>query len=132
MGRYIRQLKGGAVTRDKGRIRADSSLDGKDIISTSDDTLTAEDVALGYKQLLEVERAFGTIKTTLELRPVYHRKDDRIRAHFSSAFLPCFWCVLRSGRPAAPGIRSNRSWSVFTWENFFKNRACTPAHRADP
>jgi transposase len=87
MGRYIRQLKSGAITIDKGRIRDDSHLDGKYIISTSDDTLSAEDVALGYKQLLEVERAFRTLKTTLELRPVYHRKDERIRAHVFFCFL---------------------------------------------
>jgi len=87
MGRYIRQLKSGAITIDKGRIRDDSHLDGKYIISTSDDTLSAEDVALGYKQLLEVERAFRTLKTTLELRPVYHRKDERIRAHVFICFL---------------------------------------------
>jgi len=87
MGRYIRQLKSGAITIDKGRIRDDSHLDGKYIISTSDDTLSAEDVALGYKQLLEVERAFRTLKTTLELRPVYHRKDERIRSHVFICFL---------------------------------------------
>lgn len=56
-------------------------LDGKYLIRTSDDTLSVEDIALGYKQLLEVERAFRTLKTTLELRPVYHRKEERIRAH---------------------------------------------------
>jgi len=44
-------------------------------------TLSAEDVALGYKQLLEVERAWRDMKTTLDLRPVYHRKETRIRAH---------------------------------------------------
>jgi transposase len=43
--------------------------------------LSAEDIALGYKQLLEVERAFRTLKSTLSLRPVYHSKDDRIRSH---------------------------------------------------
>jgi len=42
------------------------------------DTLIAEDDALGDTQLLEVERAFRTLKTTLEFRPVYRRKDDRI------------------------------------------------------
>jgi len=56
-------------------------LVGKYLIQTSDDTLSVEDFALGYKQLLEVERAFPTLKTTLELRPVYHRKEERIRAH---------------------------------------------------
>jgi transposase len=44
-------------------------------------------VALGYKQLLEVERAFRTLKSTLDLRPVYHRKDERIKAHVLLCFL---------------------------------------------
>lgn len=44
-------------------------------------------VALGYKQLMEVERAFRTLKTTLDLRPVYHRKDERITAHVFLCFL---------------------------------------------
>jgi len=42
---------------------------------------SAEDIALGYKQLLEVENAFRTLESTLCLRPVYHSKDDRIRSH---------------------------------------------------
>jgi len=65
----------------------EAHLDGKYIISTSDDTLSPEDVALGYKQLMEVERAFRTLKTTLDLRPVYHRKDERIQAHVFLCFL---------------------------------------------
>jgi transposase len=87
MGRYLRQLKDGSIKIDKGKIREEARLDGKYIISTSDDTLTPEDIALGYKQLLEVERAFRTMKTTLDLRPVYHRKDERIEAHVFLCFL---------------------------------------------
>jgi hypothetical protein len=63
------------------KVRAEERLDGKYLLSTSDDSLSPEDVALGYKQLLQVERAFRTLKTTLELRPVHHRKEDRIRSH---------------------------------------------------
>ena len=87
LGRYLRQLKDGSIKIDKGKIREEAHLDGKYIISTSDDTLTPEDIALGYKQLLEVERAFRTLKTTLDLRPVYHRKDERIEAHVFLCFL---------------------------------------------
>jgi len=39
------------------------------------------DIVLGYKQLHDVERGFRTLKSDLELRPVYHRRSDRIRAH---------------------------------------------------
>ena len=47
----------------------------------SDRDLSAEDIALGYKKLMEVERALRTLKSTLCLRPVYHSKDDRIRSY---------------------------------------------------
>jgi transposase len=53
----------------------------KYIIRVTDPSLSAEDAALGYKQLAEVERAFRTMKSQLDLRPVHHRLDDRIRAH---------------------------------------------------
>jgi hypothetical protein len=46
-----------------------------------DPGLSAEDIALGYKQLLEVERGWRDMKQVLDLRPVYHRREDRIRAH---------------------------------------------------
>ena len=41
----------------------------------------AEDIALGYKQLLEVERGWRDMKQIIDLRPVYHRLEERIRAH---------------------------------------------------
>lgn len=81
MGRYVRELKNGELRIDFARIRAEEKLDGKYLLYTSDPSLSTEDVALGYKQLAEVERAFRTLKTTLELRPVYHRQEDRIRSH---------------------------------------------------
>jgi transposase len=87
LGRYLRQLKNGALKIDKAKVKAEKRLDGKYLLSTSDDSLWPEDVALGYKQLLEVERAFRTLKTTLDLRPLYHRKDERIEAHVLLCFL---------------------------------------------
>jgi transposase len=87
MGRYLRQQKNGGLKIDRTKARKEAHLDGKYILSTSDDTLSPEDVALGYKQLMEVERAFRTLKTTLDLRPVYHRKDERITSHVFLCFL---------------------------------------------
>ena len=81
MGRYLKELKSGKLKVDKAKVRQAEKLDGKYLLSTSDKSLSAEDIALGYKQLMEVERAFRTLKSTLSLRPVYHTKDDRIRAH---------------------------------------------------
>lgn len=87
MGRYLRQQKSGTLKIDRAQVKAEERLDGKYLLSTSDDSLRPEDVALGYKQLLEVERAFRTLKTSLELRPLHHRRDDRIRAHVLLCFL---------------------------------------------
>lgn len=80
-GRYVKELKGGRLVVDTAKVKADEALDGKYVIFTSDPTLAPEDVVLGYKQLAEVEAAFRTLKTTLELRPIYHRLEERIRAH---------------------------------------------------
>ena len=87
LGRYVKQKNNGALKIDRARVKAEEHLDGKYLLSTSDDTLRPEEVALGYKQLMEVERAFKTLKTTLELRPLYHHKDERIRAHVLLCFL---------------------------------------------
>jgi transposase len=87
LGHYVKQKKTGALQIDRAKVREEEHLDGKYLLSTSDDTLTPEEVALGYKQLMEVERAFRTLKTTLELRPLYHHKDERIRAHVLLCFL---------------------------------------------
>jgi transposase len=87
MGGWIKQTKSGRLRINWAKVREEETLDGKYLLSTSDDTLSSEDVALGYKQLMEVERAFRTLKTTLELRPIFHRKDERIRSHVLLCFL---------------------------------------------
>ncbi len=79
--RFLRATKAGLLRIDRAAVAADAKLDGKFLLRTSDPTLSAADVALGYKQLLEVERAWRDMKTTLALRPVFHRKETRIRAH---------------------------------------------------
>jgi transposase len=81
LGRFVKQSPGGKLSVDRAKVRADEKLDGKYLLRCSDDTLTAEEIALGYKQLLEVERAWRDLKTTLEISPMYHRLADRIRAH---------------------------------------------------
>ena len=87
LGRYLRQTKTGRLVIDRTRIAAEERLDGKYLLSTSDPTLSAEDVALGYKNLLEAERGFRDLKGILELRPVYHRLEQRIRAHVTLCWL---------------------------------------------
>ena len=79
--RFLRVTPGGLLRIDKQKIKAEENLDGKYLLRCSDPGLSAEDIALGYKQLLEVERGWRDMKQVLDLRPVYHRREDRIRAH---------------------------------------------------
>lgn len=87
LGRYLRQTNTGRLLIDRAKINAEERLDGKYLLSTSDPDLSAEDVALGYKNLLEAERGFRDLKSTLELRPVFHRLERRIRAHILLCWL---------------------------------------------
>lgn len=102
-GRYLKTDRKGRSRLNEAKIREEERLDGKYLLRTSDDTLSAEDAALGYRQLHEVEDAFRTLKQTLELRPVYHRLEDRIRAHV----LLC-WLGLLLIRVAE--TRTRRTW----------------------
>ena len=81
LNRYLRVTPGGLLRVDAARAKAEENLDGKYLLRTSDPKMTAEDIALGYKQLLEVERGWRDMKQVIDLRPVYHRKEERIRAH---------------------------------------------------
>ena len=81
LGRYLRQTPSGRLRIDRRAVRAEERLDGKYLLSSSDPDLTAEDIALGYKNLLAAERSFRDLKGTLCLRPVFHRLEHRIRAH---------------------------------------------------
>ncbi|MGH7758352.1 MAG: IS1634 family transposase [Candidatus Dormibacteria bacterium] len=86
-GRYVRQLPGGRLVLNRDIVTREERLDGKYLIRTSDKTLSTEEVALGYRQLLQVERGWRDLKQQLELRPMFHRKEDRIRSHVLLCFL---------------------------------------------
>ena len=73
-----------AFTRKSEQIAAEAALDGIYILRTSvtEQELAAADVVRSYKQLARVERGFRTLKgPELEIRPVHHRLEDRVRAH---------------------------------------------------
>jgi hypothetical protein len=84
--RYLTRRNGRLVI-DKKKVAAEGRLDGKFLLSSSDDSLAAADMARLYKSLLQVEASWRDLKQVLELRPVYHRKEERIRAHVTLCFL---------------------------------------------
>jgi transposase len=81
LNRFLRVTPGGLLRTDQARAKAEENLDGKYLLRCADPQLSAEDIAAGYKQLLEVERGWRDMKSVLDLRPVYHRLEERIRAH---------------------------------------------------
>jgi transposase len=102
--RYLKTTTGGLLRLDHAAIAAEGRLDGKFLLRSSDPQLSAEDIALGYKQLLAVERGWRDMKQILDLRPIYHRREDRIRAHV----LLC-WLALRLIRIAE--TTTGRPWT---------------------
>lgn len=83
--RFVKVAKG-SVTIDAKAVESDARLDGKFVLVTNTD-LPAAEVALAYKSLWRVERAFRETKSTLEVRPIYHQNDEAIVGHVVACFL---------------------------------------------
>lgn len=83
--RFLRVHRAGFVI-DRDAIERDARLDGKFVLRTDTD-LASDEVATAYKGLWRVERAFREQKTTLEVRPVFHKRDDTTIGHIVGCFL---------------------------------------------
>jgi Transposase DDE domain len=85
--RLLRRTKTGLLRIDRSAAARETHLDGKWLLRTNDHTLTPEDLAAAYKQLIAVERGWRDMKGALRLRPVFHHREDRIRAHVQLCWL---------------------------------------------
>lgn len=85
--RYLREFSGDRLRISQRAVKAEVRLDGKYLITSSDHTLSAEELALGYKNLQQIERAWKSMKDEFEIRPVRHYAPRRIRAHVRLAQL---------------------------------------------
>jgi len=89
---------------DAAQVAAEAALDGVYVIRTSvpPARLGAAAAVRSYKQLSQVERAFRTLKTIdLEVRPIHHRLEDRVRAHIFLCLLAYYveWHMREAWRP---------------------------------
>lgn len=114
-GRYVRQDKNGILSLDNEKIAMDALLDGKYLISTSNMKMKAEDVVMGYKQLWVIERIFRDMKNILNIRPFYHRLEERIRCHV----LICWMAMIL--------VRVAENETGMTWHNIEKAMSCITA-----
>ena len=90
--------------RDTAGIDAEAELDGIYVLRTSVDTDTLDPAAVveSYKNLANVERDFRIIKTDdLDLRPIHHRLEDRVKAHVLICLLACYliWHLRKAWAP---------------------------------
>jgi transposase len=97
------------VAIDEAKIEEESQYDGKWVLRTNTD-LPAEEVALKYKELWQVEQAFRDMKSILETRPVFHQADETIRGHVFCSFLAL---VLRKELDS----RLERAGHCFEWSD---------------
>jgi transposase len=92
---------------DMNKVEYESRFDGKWVLTTNTD-LSANKVALKYKELWQVERVFRDVKSMLDTRPVYHQRDENIRGHVFCSFLAL---VLRKELER----RLNDAGHIFEW-----------------
>jgi hypothetical protein len=83
--RFVKVTRG-SVTIDHAAVQADARLDGKFVLRTNTE-LPAEEIAESYKGLWRVERTFREEKSALEVRPIYHHRDDTSIGHIVGSFL---------------------------------------------
>ena len=109
-GRYLTTDYLGRPRLDAAKIKAAEKFDGKFVVITNDDTLSAEDVALGYKGAWIIESCFRRMKQTgLEVRPMFHWSPRRIEAHVKL-------CVLALQMQRAGEIRCTLPWARIAHE----------------
>ena len=71
---------------DEQKINDDARYDGKWVLQTNT-SLPADEVALKYKELWQVEHVFRDMKSVLDTRPIFHQRDETIRGHVFCSFL---------------------------------------------
>ncbi|MCX6036524.1 MAG: IS1634 family transposase [Chloroflexi bacterium] len=84
--KYLQATEGEHFTLDEEKVKEEARYDGKWVLQTNlaDEP---EIIALAYKELWMVETMFRTMKSILETRPIYHKRDETIRGHVFCSFL---------------------------------------------
>ncbi len=84
--KYLKAARDG-FSIDHGKAKQEEKFDGKWVLRTNIDDMTAENIALTYKQLWMVESLFRDMKSLLDTRPIYHKCEETIRGHVFCSFL---------------------------------------------
>jgi transposase len=92
----------------------EKALEGKYVIQTEETDFSALDAVAIYKELSEVERAFRGLKDVIEMRPVYHQKAHRVKAHIFVASLAFLLdrALEKKLKSAQIDISSEEAWQM--------------------
>ena len=85
--RYLSYQEDDNISLDEARIRQEEAYDGFLAIATNRKDLAVHEVIEQYTNLFQVEHAFRTLKSTVNIRPMYHWNPKRIRGHVAICFL---------------------------------------------
>ncbi|NSW83133.1 MAG: IS1634 family transposase [Syntrophothermus sp.] len=87
--KYLKEAEPGCVdwVLDEERIRKDERFDGYYGIQTNEKNMSAKGVLAAYHDLWKIEESFRIMKSTLEVQPVFHWTERRIKGHFVVCFL---------------------------------------------
>jgi transposase len=106
--RYYRwRLEEGRLSfeEDEVQLGREKAIEGTYVISTSEKHLEAQEAVRLYKELNEVERGFRCMKDVLQMRPIYHRSEQRVRGHIFVAALGLLLMRLLERRLKEAGVR---------------------------
>jgi transposase len=113
---YDWELKDGAFRYFEHPInfKQEQMLEGKYLIQSEEKNLSSLEAVALYKELSEVERAFASLKDVIEMRPIYHRKSDRTRAHIFVASLAFLLdrALEKKLKSAEVDISSKEAWQL--------------------
>jgi len=113
--RYLRRTSGGLLRIDAAAIKREQHLDGKWLLRTSDVTLTPEDLAAAYKQLLQVERGWRDMKGALGSVGCSTTARTGSAPTSNCAGWPCCSCEWWRTPPRTPGATSDTNSTGCTW-----------------
>ena len=95
-------------------LQREQSLEGKYLIQTEEQNLSALEAVAVYKELSEVERAFARLKDVIEMRPIFHQKAARVQAHVFVASLAFLLdrALEKKLKSAGMDISSREAWQL--------------------
>ena len=95
--KYLNFEKGLSPTLDYDRLRDEEIYDGKWIVMTNEKTISSYTAGTYYKTLQTIERGFRDLKSMITVQPIFHFKEERIRAHVFTCFLALIvkWYICR-------------------------------------